>query len=1151
MIILNFWIFLKLISFVISSDVEDFEEREFVPISSRSANFQEESGEGNFLDDILMDESVSISLNCEKSLGSSEEALKAFVMKSLDFNSEETLTDLERPSCRAFFDRNGNQLSKEQISQLMSSERGQGILMEGEVLEFFSDFSEFTLKDFNRFPSLQVGKIRNLSSIQAEVLLALVKQRGYLNAGRLERIPETFGERVFDNEAWKLDPEIWQLFTLEGIAQIHSISLVEKFSKFLSDRSKFENLIFTINEFDTETVDEPVTVPPRLRSCTVSSDTSIRSSAATSSTSTPICKSIAKHSNLLARWAVQCEELILYLIELPEISRSSSQHLSTIQNAVKLLITTRGWLKDKLKERCIGAAEISDTELLHLTNLKTILETPMAWRLKEALRIFYDGSDVSNDATQMTKTLKNRLSNFPTVTDFYRPIYHRGTAQLPPNDHLLTHFFLVNEISNLETIFETETVGLVAANEKLVLSIALRRILLLLLSPSLESSNVIQDALNYVFSARSPLLATSDSNEIVRWFRQAHDLQAIPVLDRLIRSFGHEFDVSREIHSMLRNRQMRLKLFSEAQSAFVRLLVALSNVLSEHLIEDAPKILSLPYVDPANALLKIQVPALPIHPNRRPHSEEEIAEHSNQVDQVKEHNAAIAQVLQTSLCFLQTFSVDEETSELSPNFAGFIQPNFRIQFDDNVGIDAGGLRRTWLSALLRIFGDSQRMLFPMHMDDGGRTPAALLDPEIMSHLGALHGKALQIGVKPDWFFTRQYTHSVLFAKDVNNSEGLLQVVEELYPEIFGSLDLILQIESEEAAVEYFNSSEFPTIEGLSHPETVSVTSTATAGDITAVSENNLASFTGDSTVPQMAPDSPAHLTIQINGDSDDDSLIVTQHTNRNGNNADNANPATRVTVAKPPRHSFSRMLVFDVRYLAQPSIYNGPRQTVTSLSAITAYRTSLLTILASNLLEGSQAYWRTFSIFFDEEMRGRMEAEFLHDLLEPPQVTIEEVLTKVHFHRSCDSIFLIDDEASDNMDISGDYGDSAAYGSRGNSPNEGQSPPSLKRARSSPAKISNITARAALTRILSTSFTTPQSINSLLSFSTGCPQIPPAGLDALRLSVHCYTATPASSKMSKSHTCSNTIDFYASMHYKETKDAFLESAISSSGFGFD
>lgn len=1098
---LGLWFFF--ISFIISSESDDNEEDEFIPLPNTVTRINEPSTittsksstitNANVLDEVLLDESVSLSLNCETSLGSSEEALKSFVMKSLDFTSDETLEDLERPTCRAFFDRNGHHLSKEQINQLMASERGQRILEESEVLEFFSDFSEFTLKDFDRFPSLQVGKIRNLASIPAEVLLTLVKGRGYIKAGKLERIPEAFGERIFEHESWRLDPEIWQIFTLEGIAQIHSVSLVEKFSNFISELGKFERLIFSFNDDDHfEDFEEKIDLDfTRLRSSTISSDNSIRSTAQTALTSTKICKSIAKYSNLFTRWAVQSEELFLYLIELPEISRDSSPHLSSIQNSVNKLIKTRLWLKKQVKDRCGGATEISDSELFQLTNFKTILETPLAWRLKEAIRLSINQpADGDVNATPMTKNLQRRLTLFPTLIDFYRPTF-RSASTPAQNDLLLTHFFLVNKISNLETIFEGEPVNLIASNEKLVLSIALRRILLLLLSPSIEPSNAIQDALNYVFSTRSPLLSTSDSNEIVRWFRQAQDLQVVPVLDRLIRSFGHEFDVVHEIRSILNNRPMRIKLFTEAQSAFVRLLTALSNGLSEHLIDEAPKVLVLPYLDPANALLKNQIPDLPQHPSRQ-RSQEEITEHAHNVEQVREHNAAIAKTLEISLAFLQTFTVDPVTLDISQMFSGFIQPNFAINFDDKVGIDAGGLRRTWLSALLRIFGDPQRMLFPLHLELGGRTPSALLAPAIMSHLGALHGKALQIGVKPDWFFSRRYTQSLLFARTAPEADELAQLVEELFPDIFGVLDLIAQMESEQDAVDYFNYSEFPTIEGLTTDEIVTTTV-----------------------------------------------------------NDDNNGPMTQTVNNGPPRHSFSRMLVFDVRFLAQESIYNRDRQSITSLHDLSHYRSSLLTFLTSNLLQGVQAYWRTFGIFFDTQFRYAMEPKFLHDLLEPPVVTIEDILTRVQFHRSCDSIFLIDDEIeADGADAEINIDDTNV-----NSENNRSAPNSpygsiSKKPRSSPAKISNITAQTALTRILSSSFTSPETISSLLSFATGCPQVPPAGLDALRLSVHCYPATSPETKLSKSHTCTNLIDFNASMHYMETKEAFLLSALSSSGFGF-
>ena len=231
------------------------------------------------------------------------------------------------------------------------------------------------------------------------------------------------------------------------------------------------------------------------------------------------------------------------------------------------------------------------------------------------------------------------------------------------------------------------------------------------------------------------------------------------------------------------------------------------------------------------------------------------------------------------------------------------------------------------------------------------------------------------------------------------------------------------------------------------------------------------------------------------------------------------------------------MLVFDVRFLAQESIYPGPRLVVETLADIHAYRAAILRLIAGNLLAGRAAYWRTFGIFFEDRFRGELDAPFLHGLFEPPHVTIEEILTRVNFHRDCDSIFLIDEavdvESVESVEVKAPRLSSSSSSS------------------ASPAASSNISARLAITRILSTAFNTPARIAALLSFATGCPQLPPAGLDALRLSIHCVPSTGPLNRLSKSHTCSNTIDFYASVRVGETREAFLESVLSSSGFGFD
>jgi len=211
-------------------------------------------------------------------------------------------------------------------------------------------------------------------------------------------------------------------------------------------------------------------------------------------------------------------------------------------------------------------------------------------------------------------------------------------------------------------------------------------------------------------------------------------------------------------------------------------------------------------------------------------------------------------------------------------------------------------------------------------------------------------------------------------------------------------------------------------------------------------------------------------------------------------------------------------------------------------------------------LAGREAYWRNFGIFFEDRFRGELGAAFLHGLFEVPRVTIEEIITRVNFHRDCESIFLIDDENNDDIADNEDVEDSKDDIDSMDRKHDSKDGAIRKKLRLTPTPPSNppsnppslnLSARTAITRILTTSFTTPSHLASLLSFSTGCPQLPPAGLDALRLSIHCIPGTTATGKFSKSHTCSNTIDFYASAGVKETREAFLESVLSSSGFGFD
>lgn len=1155
---------------------DEEEEEEFVPLPplrDRAVASSSAHGGGRFIDSFMLDETVTVSLNCEKSLGSSERALKSFVMKSLDFEAEETFLDLERPTCRALFDRNGAELTREQMTILMSTERGMRILREGEVLEFFRDFSLFTLEDFDKFPSLQVGKIRELASVPAAVLLSLIRSRGYGTVGKLELIHEKFGDRIFENEVWLLDPSIWQLFTIEGLVQLQNFDETVKFAKFLANQTRFERLLRSI---------EPEAF-------------------------------LSRWASLLARWSVQSEELMIFLMEMtvgsPPATAPNSK-LPEIVEAVDKLVSTRSWLLSELKG--MKTKRFGEKNSLYLDNLVALLENPLTWRLREALKVKLVAASgtttTTTTTTEMTTKLIGVLDSFKSLIAFYSPSFTASTTI--SNDEILTHFFNVNEIDKLETIFEEgaeeskrSSVGFSVfdaentspstsdENEKLVISISIRRFLLLLLSPQVESSSVIQDALNYVFTAaRSPLLTSASSHEVLRWFRQARDLQAVSVLDQLIRNFGHEFNVFGEVIAMMGNAELRLKLFSEANSAYVRLLAALDHTLRRHRTQNSPRKVHIHYVDPANSLLKPQVPPLPVHP-LRPASQETLQAHELKISSVKAHNEEISKSLTVSLAFLRTLDACPLTGNPNTEMSGFLQDDFQVNFIDSEGIDAGGLRRTWISALLRIFGDAQRKLFPLH-DVGGRVPSALLDPKIMAHLGALHGKALQINVKPDWFFSAPFTQQLLYTSAEPSLQEIIPLIEQFYPDIFAQFDMILQLESEAEAISYFNSSEFPSIEGLNiiveQEEQEAEEGQEEQGQVVQNDEMDDAQTIivedGESVAIAVA-DSLADTTDAIvndfettlSGHDDDDDRTVDRDGQviglrldtfipppppgddaldplqldiaRDDSDSDSSDDASSayspVTQEFPPptpppessqtngpqRHSFTRMLVFDVRYLAQESIYRGPRESVADLAGISRYRTALLELFAQNLLLGREAYWRTFRPFFDETFRPRLDPQFLHNLLDTPIVEIGEIMTRIQFHRACDSLLLIDDDSDESEDA------------------EDAENSSLKRARVD-VPIKNISAKLAFNRMLSTAFTSPESVNSFLSFTTGCPQIPPAGLDALRITVNCYVAESRDKRFTKSHTCTNAIEFFVSMTYKETRDALKESILSSSGFGF-
>ena len=442
----------------------------------------------------------------------------------------------------------------------------------------------------------------------------------------------------------------------------------------------------------------------------------------------------------------------------PDLGRRNHSDLPTIQAAVRELITTRQWLKNELFDRCAGAGSLSESETLKIGNLKALIESPMSWRLKK--RSACKASSVESEpSTPMTKLLRQRLTHFHRFSSFIR-------VAAPSAFPLIIYWRTSSWLMKLRIWAPFSRWKQWNQQWQVGPSIAVRRVLFLLLSPTSESSDVIQDALNYV-----PFYSVTPAGH----FRIPMKLFAGSVSSRspshprsrsTYPQFRHEFDVSREVKAVFDNPVMREKLFVEAQSSYVKMLAALANNLSVYAPQnsEAPRTLVSPYLDPLHAT-KDARSAFASGPWSTPLTEQELHERQVEIDQVNEHNSGIANFLQISLYFLRSFN-DPKPLMLMMKWRSISRDSFNRISGLNFPIQLVSMLVAWDARgypLCCAFWRFPASTFPASFIGGGwpHSPQPCSTLEIMGHLGALHGKALQIGVKPDWFFHHRYTHELL------------------------------------------------------------------------------------------------------------------------------------------------------------------------------------------------------------------------------------------------------------------------------------------------------------------------------------------------------------------------------------------------------
>ncbi len=596
-------------------------------------------------------------------------------------------------------------------------------------------------------------------------------------------------------------------------------------------------------------------------------------------------------------------------------------------------------------------------------------------------------------------------------------------------------------------------------------------------------------------ASSSSLLHLSD-NEALYWFLHARDMLSLPVLDRLIVTFGHEFNVARQIENLLLDAKLRQLLFEKSESSLVRLLAALRSSHGS----GSNRAYKLKYVSPDQAFID---------------------------DAKPENNAEIMAALKETIDLMISFSTSSQALAL------FLHPNFSIAFKDNEGIDAGGLRNSWISTISRFFSDPVRNIFVQvdELSGTGLLPTPFIDPDVMKWLGLVHGKALQIGVTAGWFFLPPITEIIfeggLEDAVIESSEtGVQREIDLIDEEVNFEIQLDADsgddqdtvIQDEPSLLVSTNSSPLGHSQIL--PSTPSTLSSAAS-----IRNSNVNRFERlVEAIPSLYPEIFFSFSRMIDELSEDDAV---EYFNDTGYPSFDA--------LDRRRHSFFTAFLFNVKFWAK-SWPDRVTVIVESKQGIIEYRAALINYIANNLHAGIQAYRQGLALFFEPSYLKAVSPEDLINWLSPKTVTIQEIFERIRFDANCQTIMVIDDE---NMNAAVDPVEDAD--------NDSDSQSGYRTADTTPQTLKLITAKEVFRRIVFDYFTTPALVEAFLSFVRGSPQLPPTGLEglAIQLTARLATTTP----YSKSHTCSELIDFAVSERFSTTKKGFIEGFEGMAGFG--
>ena len=186
------------------------------------------------------------------------------------------------------------------------------------------------------------------------------------------------------------------------------------------------------------------------------------------------CSRLSEKAAVLARWAIQSEEFMV-----SSLDDSSDRNPANLNIFFEPILRTRS----KLLLQVNACATSPGAHQERMVMLKRFLSYPLTWRFREALTAAFKSQPLdATNSSKMTRHLRNQLTSESPFLIFYAESL-RSPASFTYAE-LFAYFLSLNSVRDLDEIYAEGAVFAAGEDERILLSISIRRLLLMLLTPS-------------------------------------------------------------------------------------------------------------------------------------------------------------------------------------------------------------------------------------------------------------------------------------------------------------------------------------------------------------------------------------------------------------------------------------------------------------------------------------------------------------------------------------------------------------------------------------------------------------------------------------------------------------------------------------------